>query len=587
MRVTHLLAGMSTLLVTACADRIPTQPTPTPNRSVAVSTTQLVINEVLADPSAVADENGEWFEVHNYGAAAVNLQGWVIASNNDAAHTIATSVSVPAGGYVVLGNNSRKQKNGGATVAYQYSGLTLANSSDWLALRDGTGATVDSVAWTSMPAGAARGVKTPQDDNTSVGGTNWTTQTSTFGKGDKGTPAAQNDGYAPPPGEITTVTVSPDSANVAVTGSTVFSATARDANGTVVTTSFTWSSSNTAVATVDANGTVTGLATGSAQIRATVPNGIFDEAKVTVTSGGSGGGSELVVKILDIGQGDAQYITNGASRVFIDGGPDTTIFRQHLDALSLSNTTIDIVVLSHEHFDHHSGLRELFKKNRGLTVRYFFENKNTYDNAALQQLRDSINARANRGELIYRDSDDPCGNGSAICTFTLDGGAKLHIMKPNPNGSTPNNRSTPVKLVGPDSASFSMWFAGDAEHEAIGWFDTTNYDTAPGINVDVLKANHHGSCNGITNRYADMLSPTWVTFGVGASNTYGHVHQQTKDLFNARGISWWRTDLNGTITITAPGTPGSGYTFSVQKGQSNASGSTDKSSAQTQCNPVP
>lgn len=586
MQLTHFMAVASLFTLAACAEQLPTQTDPVPIRNAsAVSSPSVIINEFMANPSAVADNAGEWFEVHNYGTTAVNLQGWRIASNNDAGHTIGSSVNVPAGGYVVLSINSNTKKNGGVAVAYQYASIVLANAGDWLALRDNNGATVDSVAWTSTPTGAARGVKTPTADNTVVSGTNWVTQTSTYGKGDKGTPTKQNDGYIPAAGPITVVVVSPDSANVAVAGSAQYAATAKDANGTVVGTTFTWSSSNTAVASVDGNGLVTGVATGTAQIRATAANGVFDEAKVTVTNSTSA--SELVVRVLDIGQGDAEYITNGASRVIIDGGPDTTLFRQHLDALGLSNTTIDYVVLSHEHFDHHSGLRELFKKNRNLTIRYFFENKNAYSNTALQNLRDSINARANRGELVYRDSDDPCANGSAVCTFVLDGGARLHILKPNPAGSTPNNRSTAVKLVGPDSASFSMWFAGDAEHEEVGWFDATDYDVTPGMNIDVLKADHHGSCNGVTNRYIDLLSPTWVTFGVGASNTYGHVHQQTKDLLNARGISWWRTDGNGTITITAPGTPGSGYSISVQKGSASMSGSTDATSSQTQCNPVP
>lgn len=588
MQLRNAVAVASLLVMTACAE-FPTQsiPTPVPTRSAAASS-QIVINEVMADPSAVGDDMGEWFEVHNFGATAVNLQGWQIASNNDGGHTIVNSISVAAGGYIVLGRSSNSKKNGGVTVAYQYAGIVLANASDWLALRDVSGVTVDSVAWTSAPAGAARGVKTPSADNTDVNGSNWQTQTSTYGKGDKGTPRAQNNGFTVPPGAITTVVVLPDSANVAVAGGTQYTATARDANNTIVSTTFTWSTSNPAVASVDGGGLVTGVAVGTAQIRATAPNGVFDEAKVTVTSGGGGGTQgELIVRILDIGQGDAAYITNGASRVVIDGGPDTTKFRQHLDALGVSNTTIDYVILSHEHFDHHSGLRELFKQSRNLTIRYFFENKNTYSNAALQQLRDSANARANRGQLIYRDSDDPCGNNSPVCTFVLDGGAKLHVLEPNPAGTSPNDRSTAVKLVGPDSASFSMWFAGDAEHEAIDWFDATNYDVAPGMNIDVLKANHHGSCNGLTNRYIDLLSPAWVTFGVSATNTYGHVHQQTKDLLSARGISWWRTDSNGTIIITAPGTPGSGYTFNVQRGSASSSGSADRASTQTQCTPIP
>ncbi|HWH52991.1 MAG TPA: hypothetical protein VN651_15705, partial [Gemmatimonadaceae bacterium] len=31
---------------------------------------------------------------------------------------------------------------------------------------------------------------------------------------------------------------------------------------------------------------------------------------------------ELVVRVLDVGQGDATLIENGGSRVLIDGGPD-------------------------------------------------------------------------------------------------------------------------------------------------------------------------------------------------------------------------------------------------------------------------
>ena len=38
------------------------------------------------------------------------------------------------------------------------------------------------------------------------------------------------------------------------------------------------------------------------------------------------GGRELIIRLLDIGQGDATYIRNGSSRVIIDGGPDSARF---------------------------------------------------------------------------------------------------------------------------------------------------------------------------------------------------------------------------------------------------------------------
>ena len=548
----------------------------------------LVINEVMPNPSAVTDDAGEWFEVHNWGTASADLQGYAIASNNDAAHVIAQSVIVPAGGYVVLARNADTGANGGVNAAYAYgTSLALANSSDWVALRDPSGATVDSVAWSSVPTGASRGVADASADNADVGGGNWSTQTSTFGAGDSGTPGGQNDGWISPvpPGPPATVTVSPSSASIPVGQGQSFAAEARDADGRVTGTTFTWTTSDAAVATVSAAGLVSAVAEGTATVRATAANGVYGEASVTVTaSGGGGTASETIVRVLDIGQGDANYIQNGTSRVIIDGGPDAARFGFLLDSLGLNGTTIDVVVISHAHFDHYSGLRELFRTSRNITIRYLFENLDAGTAVTLAELRDSIASRAGRGELVVRDTDDPCGNGSPVCTVHLNGGARLHVMRPWGGTTDPNDRSTPVKLVGADSASFSMWFAGDAEHGAIDWFDTgADYDVFPGMRVNVLKADHHGSCNGVSSRYVDLLDPDWVTFSLSASNSYGHVHQQTKDLFTQYARPWYRTDQNGTITIRSPGTPGGGYTISGTRGSASASGGTDRASTQSAC----
>src|SRR4030095_15853929 len=99
-----------------------------------------------------------------------------------------------------------------------------------------------------------------------------------------------------------------------------------------------------------------------------------------------------------------------------------------------------------------AGLRELFRTSRRITGRYVFENKDPYPNASLAQLRDSIIARAERGMLDYRDTDDPCGTGAPECTITLRGGARLHLLRPDPRGGGANNRSAALKLVCPASA---------------------------------------------------------------------------------------------------------------------------------------
>ena len=85
---------------------------------------ELVINEIMQNPSAVGDDAGEWFEIHNPTGAAVDIDGWTIRDDGSDTHLINNGgpLLVPAGGYVVLGNNADSGTNGGVTVDYSYNG---------------------------------------------------------------------------------------------------------------------------------------------------------------------------------------------------------------------------------------------------------------------------------------------------------------------------------------------------------------------------------------------------------------------------------------------------------------------------------
>jgi DNA/RNA endonuclease G (NUC1) len=262
-----------------------TPPPPPP----PVATGTVVINEILADPRAVLDANGEWFEVHNRGTAAVNLQGWTIASSGDAAHVIASSVTIAAGGFVVLGRDANTATNGGVTLSYNYSGtstLNLGNNTDWLALRDGSGTSVDSVAWTSTTTATASALIDPATDNTNVNGTAWTNATQIFGAGDRGTPGLANNVVVDPGpgGNVASVSLSINTPRQIPVGFTKPAfPTARDASGATVTgIVYTWTSSNPAVADVDSLGYIYGLGEGTATITATAPNGASGSATITI-----------------------------------------------------------------------------------------------------------------------------------------------------------------------------------------------------------------------------------------------------------------------------------------------------------------
>lgn len=262
-------------------------PPPPPPPPPGGGTGSVVINEILPNPRAVADADGEWFEVINRDTVPVDLAGWTIASLGDAPHVVAGSVVIPAGGFAVLGRNGTTATNGGVTIDYVYAGATtlnIANGTDWLVLRDAAGATADSVAWTSTPNGASRALIDAASDNLNMNGTAWTSCTVPFGAGDLGTPGAANSGCAGGGGGAGSVSLSINAPRQIPVGYTKPAfPTTRDASGTVVTgVTYTWSSSNPSVAAVDSLGYINGLGVGTAIITATASTGGSGSASIEI-----------------------------------------------------------------------------------------------------------------------------------------------------------------------------------------------------------------------------------------------------------------------------------------------------------------
>ncbi|HEX6037389.1 DNA/RNA non-specific endonuclease, partial [Longimicrobium sp.] len=268
---------------------------------------RLVISELMANPAGtVQDSLGEYVEVYNAGAFAVNLRNYAVRDNGGST-TIGADVIVPAGGYAVLGRSVDPAKNGGITVDYAYtatigttsSNLQFSNSgADRFVIRAPTGVIADSVSYTSSGTvaknGVARELTDVSLDNVAVDGASWTDATNVYDatNNNRGTPGTSptGGGSGPPPvaGPVTTVTVTPASQTLAPGTTRQYTAVGRDGTGQVVSTTFTWSSTNEAVATVSATGMVTTLADGSTTIRATSANGVLGSTTLTVATASTG-----------------------------------------------------------------------------------------------------------------------------------------------------------------------------------------------------------------------------------------------------------------------------------------------------------
>ena len=153
----------------------------------------LIITEVMADPAAVSDTNGEWFEVYNLTENTLDLNGITLSDAGSDEHVVDNggALNISSHGYLVFGRNGTFLQNGGYQADYVYSGFSLANTEDeivlglgdveLLRLEYGSGF---AVAGKSMELAGTVGF--PPD------ATDYLTGSTPYGSGDLGTPGAAN-----------------------------------------------------------------------------------------------------------------------------------------------------------------------------------------------------------------------------------------------------------------------------------------------------------------------------------------------------------------------------------------------------------
>ncbi|MBN2541846.1 choice-of-anchor J domain-containing protein [bacterium] len=166
---------------------------------VCILVPELVINEIMKNPSEVIDVNGEWFEIYNNGLLPVDINGWVIHDLDFDQDTITsvTPVIIHPDSYFILGVNGDPGTNGGVTVDYVYDGsdFTLGNADDEIYLENTLGTVIDFVEYDDGitfpdPEGASMELIHPDLDNNI--GYNWIAGSETYGDGDLGTPGEPN-----------------------------------------------------------------------------------------------------------------------------------------------------------------------------------------------------------------------------------------------------------------------------------------------------------------------------------------------------------------------------------------------------------
>lgn len=238
----------------------------------------------------------------------------------------------------------------------------------------------------------------------------------------------------------------------------------------------------------------------------------------------------LTISFYDVGQGDAILITKGETQILVDGGPNERILSYLGEDLPPWDREIELMVLSHPHADHLTGLLSVLER---YTVERILFYQVAYDTKGYQKFLEAIKEE---GAVIWR------GEQGVVMEIS---GMELKVLWPSEGFSDANINNTSVVLT-LSFREFDVLFLGDAEKEAQFKLSSITPE------VEVLKVAHQGSANAAYEPLLRKASPEVAVISVG-KNQYGHPHHDTLHLLEQLGATVLRTDLSGTIKLMSDG----------------------------------
>jgi len=249
-------------------------------------------------------------------------------------------------------------------------------------------------------------------------------------------------------------------------------------------------------------------------------------------------GDELRVSFLNIGQGDSSLIqTMDGKNILIDGGPDDSVIFELSKELSWFDRTIDLMILTHPHADHISGLTEVIERYDVRKILYTGvpHSSPTY----IHWLK------------LVQEKKIPITIISKSQTIELTEDCFIEILYPissllNLDVSNLNNTSVVLKLVHGET---KFLFTGDIESETESELLRSGID----LSADVLKVAHHGSDTSTSLEFLKAVRPEFAVMQVGEDNKFNHPSIRILKRLERMNVEIFRNDIDGTVRFKSDG----------------------------------
>ena len=236
---------------------------------------------------------------------------------------------------------------------------------------------------------------------------------------------------------------------------------------------------------------------------------------------------DWVVGLCDIGQGDAIVLHSGSSYGLIDAGPDPKPLAACMRQLGIHH--LALLVLTHYDADHVTGLDAVV----GMTGTAVIGTPPEGDQAAERR----VDQLRQHGVPIHFGTRGDSGSLGAL---------RWQVLWPDsahPDMSTSNEGGVTLEV---DGDGIRMLFLADLDEKA----QDAMLSDGPLPQVDVVKVAHHGSADQ-SDRLYGLIHAKLGLISCGAGNDYGHPTAKLLGLLRAAGTEPARTDLEGTLLVTA------------------------------------
>jgi competence protein ComEC len=253
-------------------------------------------------------------------------------------------------------------------------------------------------------------------------------------------------------------------------------------------------------------------------------------------SAASSASSELVVRFLDVGQGDAVHIkTPDGYELLVDGGPSAAVLRELAKGRSFFDRFIDVVIATHPDTDHVSGLVDVLERYEvGMLVETAAENDapaaQAYQQAALAEGARIVTGEA--GQVIRL-------------------GASTTVKILSPQGDTTKWRSNAASIIVQVTyGEVEFMLTGDAPSSIEEYLAGAH---GAGLESEVLKLGHHGSDTSTSEKFLAVVEPQYAVVSAGKDNRYGHPDGEVIARASQAGARVLNTASRGTITFHSDG----------------------------------